>query len=130
MNNVPLLMFWSNYSLFLSNLRNSKRNRSRLELFTKKNAFTPETAIDLSEKELKEFCISVDITSTTEIIKKTIDGKYYYDRDAEKELSSRVSKVIITTLIVLGVFFFCIIVSSVIIYFFPILLYLVTQVGK
>lgn len=130
MNNIPFMMFWSNYSLFLSNLRNSKRNRTRLEFFTKKNAFTPETSVDLSEKEINELCISSDGSLRTEIIKKTIDGKYYYDREAEKELSSKVSKVIVTTLIILGIFFFCIIISSVIIYLFPVLLYLVTQTGK
>ncbi len=130
MNNIPLMMFWSNYSLLLSNLRNSKRNRSRLEFFTKKNAFTPETAIDLSDKELKEFCISTDVSLRTEIIKKTIDGKYYYDREAEKELTSKILKVIGITLIIFAVLFFCIIISSVIIYLAPVLLYLITQVGK
>jgi hypothetical protein len=102
----------------------------RLEFFTKNNAFTPETAVELSENEIKDFCISSDISSRNEIIKKTIDGKYYYDKEAEKELSSKVSKVIVTTLIILGIFFFCIIISSVIIYLFPVLLYLVTQTGK
>ncbi len=106
------------FSLYLAQ-KADELERKRFAYFSKNNAFTKNTAIELSTSDKESLGINGESRFST--VKITFDKKYYYDKIVAKKIQEFIRLLIIISLIVVAV--------SIVIAIAPFILITVSQIG-